>query len=79
MDRPIPQPGELWRHWKGGLYCIVGVGRHTETEEKFVVYWSFGHRNLNCRPLEMFMEILGDTDDPKYGTQFYRFEREQNC
>jgi hypothetical protein len=73
-DRPLPQPGELWRHWKGGLYCIVGIGRHTETEEQFVVYWSFGHRNLNCRPLEMFMDILGDE---KEGTCYYRFERVQ--
>jgi len=25
MDRPTPQPGDIWRHWQGRLYKIVSV------------------------------------------------------
>ena len=27
-----------YRHYKGGEYNVMGVGEHTETGEKFVVY-----------------------------------------
>lgn len=26
------------RHYKGGLYRVIGVARHSETEERLVVY-----------------------------------------
>ncbi len=26
--------GGLYKHQKGGVYRLIGIGRHTETEEK---------------------------------------------
>ena len=50
------QPG-LYRHYKGGLYSVLGVARHSETEESLVVYQpQYGERSLWVRPLEMFTE-----------------------
>lgn len=30
----------IYRHYKGGLYQVLGVAEHTETEERVVVYVS---------------------------------------
>lgn len=56
MTSTTLQPG-LYRHYKGGLYSVLGVARHSETEESLVVYQpQYGERGLWVRPLEMFTE-----------------------
>ena len=54
-----------YRHYKGNEYIVVGVARHSETEEELVVYrQDYGDRSLWCRPSEMFeenVEIAGQT------------------
>lgn len=48
------QPG-TYRHYKGNLYEVMDVARHSETEEWVVVYRAlYGERGLWVRPLEMF-------------------------
>ena len=49
-------PGR-YRHYKGGEYTVLGVARHSETEELLVVYRpEYGERDLWVRPLSMFSE-----------------------
>ena len=51
-------PGR-YRHYKGGEYTVLGVARHSETEDLLVVYRpEYGERNLWVRPLEMFQESV---------------------
>ena len=51
-------PGR-YRHYKGGEYTVLGVARHSETEDFLVVYRpEYGERNLWVRPLEMFQESV---------------------
>lgn len=72
FDRPIPQKGEKYRHFKiGKIVTIIGISRHTETEEISVIYEYEGH--IWNRPLEMFMS---EVDKEKYpnAQQKYRFE-----
>lgn len=46
-----------YQHYKGPLYKVIGVCRHTETEEELVVYQSlYGNYDLWVRPLAMFCE-----------------------
>jgi hypothetical protein len=46
-----------YRHYKGNDYQVLGVARHSETEEELVVYRKlYGDRSLWIRPLAMFME-----------------------
>jgi hypothetical protein len=32
------KPGQMWRHYKGGTYEIVGIAIHSETLEEMVIY-----------------------------------------
>jgi len=62
------QPG-TYRHYKGGLYEVVGEARHSETEERLAVYRS-ADGGLWVRPLDMFLEtVIVD------GVQLSRFAR----
>lgn len=53
-----PVPGR-YRHYKGQDYIVLGVARHSETEEPLVVYRTdYGDRSLWVRPLTMFQESV---------------------
>ncbi len=46
-----------YRHYKGNHYQVLGVARHSETEEKMVVYRKlYGDQSMWVRPLVMFVE-----------------------
>lgn len=46
-----------YRHYKGKMYEVLGVAKHSETLEEFVVYWAlYGKNELWARPLKMFLE-----------------------
>ena len=46
-----------YRHYKGGEYTVIGVARHSETEEELVVYRKeYDDLGLWVRPLKMFLE-----------------------
>ena len=48
-----------YRHYKGNEYEVIGVAKHSETEEAFVVYRAlYGERGLWVRPLAMFLETV---------------------
>lgn len=52
------QPG-LYRHYKGQYYLVLGIARHSETEEEMVVYRpDYGERGLWVRPRTMFEELV---------------------
>jgi hypothetical protein len=52
-----PRPGR-YRHYKGNEYEVIGIARHSETEEELVVYrplYQASHP-LWVRPRAMFLE-----------------------
>jgi len=52
----VIHPGR-YRHYKGNEYEVIGIARHSETEEELVVYRKlYGDCSLWVRPLGMFME-----------------------
>ena len=52
------QPGR-YQHYKGHEYEVLGVARHSETEEELVVYRAlYGERGLWIRPMAMFLETV---------------------
>jgi hypothetical protein len=55
----MPIPKGRYRHFKGQLYEVLEVARHSETEEWFVVYRQlYGDGGIWIRPLAMFCDIL---------------------
>lgn len=66
--------GGVYKHFKGNLYKVEDVAKHSETGEIFVVYRQmYGDENLWIRNIEMFLE---EVDREKYPDieQKYRFE-----
>lgn len=52
------QPGR-YRHYKGKEYTVIGVARHSETEEELVVYRKeYDDHGLWVRPKAMFVETV---------------------
>lgn len=48
-----------YRHYKGNLYEVMGVAKHSENEEEFVVYKAlYGNYDLWIRPKAMFLESV---------------------
>ncbi len=46
-----------YKHFKGGEYEVLGVAKHSETLEEFVVYKAlYGEGDLWIRPKEMFFD-----------------------
>jgi len=46
-----------YEHYKGGQYEVLGIAKHSETMEEFVVYKAlYGEGDLWIRPLKMFLE-----------------------
>ena len=72
--RHNPRPQEMYRHFKGNLYQIRCLAKHSEKRELMVVYQAmYGTFEIYVRPLSMFME---EVDRGKYpdARQRYRFE-----
>ncbi len=63
----------LYKHYKGNIYEVVSIAKHSETLEELVVYkatYQPEGENLWVRPLTMFMETL-----VVEGTEVKRFEK----
>ncbi len=62
------KPGR-YRHFKGREYEVLGIARHSETEEELVVYRAlYGDFGLWVRPVSMWNETV-----ERDGKTFRRF------
>lgn len=74
-DVEAVKAGGYYRHFKGGLYYVLGVAVSSEDRQAFeVIYWSFEKQQWNRRPLRSLWTVpqrqkcgwLDDVDKPEY-------------
>lgn len=73
MPQSNPMAGEVYRHFKGKMYKVLGIAIHSETGEAMVIYQAMYGENITyVRPYESFIEKL---DKHKYEdvNEEYRF------
>ena len=62
--------GKYYRHFKGNLYRVLYIAKHSETLEDIVVYQAmYGEKGVWVRPKTMFEEVI-----ERDGKTFRRFE-----
>lgn len=65
----VPTCGEVYEHFKGNLYYVIGHAHDTESNEILVLYKHFDQKNnhhafLWARPLSIWHKPAGDKDNP---------------
>ena len=61
--------GQYYRHFKGNVYRVLHIAKHSETLEDIVVYQAmYGERGVWVRPKAMFEEEI-----ERDGRTFRRF------
>ena len=49
----------IYRHYKGGIYEVIGLAKHSETLEDMVVYKAlYGEQGTWVRPLSMWNDPI---------------------
>ena len=63
--------GKYYRHFKGNVYRVLHIAKHSETLEEMVVYQAmYGERGVWVRPKSMFEEVI-----ERDGKTFRRFSK----
>ena len=62
--------GKYYRHFKGNIYRVLHIAKHSETLEDMVVYQAmYGEKGIWVRPKALFEEVI-----ERDGRTFRRFE-----
>lgn len=51
-------PGRIYRHYKGNLYKIITLAKHSETGEDMIVYQNTEKGDIWVRPAYMWNESV---------------------
>ena len=61
--------GKTYRHYKGNLYKIIALGKHSETLEDMIIYQAVRDGKVWVRPAKMWNEVVDNNGTP---LDFYR-------
>ena len=49
-----------YRHYKGTIYKIIALARHSETDEEMVIYQSQSTGDVWARPKAMWNDVIAE-------------------
>ena len=53
--------GKRYRHYKGNIYKIIALAKHSESVEDMIVYQSEKAGDIWVRPMKMWNEVVDDS------------------
>ena len=61
----------IYKHYKGGLVMVIGMARHSETNDHLVAYVPLGVKSgprITVRPYKMFFEsvLVDGAEKPRF-------------
>lgn len=61
----LPVPGKIYKHYKGGLYEVLLLAKHTEEDNMLVIYKSIQFGTHYARPISIWCESV--KSNPRFG------------
>lgn len=61
--------GKIYKHYKGNLYKIIAIGKHSETLEEMIVYQSVKDGQVWIRPKTMWNEFVNNNETLRFTLQ----------
>lgn len=61
--------GKFYKHYKGNLYKIIALGKHSENLEEMIVYQSVKDGQIWMRPKSMWNEIIDNNGTLRFTLQ----------
>ena len=61
--------GKFYKHYKGNLYKIIALGKHSENLEEMIVYQSVKDGQIWLRPKSMWNEIIDNNGTLRFTLQ----------
>lgn len=61
--------GKFYKHYKGNLYKIIALGKHSENLEEMIVYQSVKDGQIWIRPKSMWNEIIDNNSTLRFTLQ----------
>lgn len=61
--------GKFYKHYKGNLYKIIALGKHSENLEEMIVYQSVKDGQIWIRPKSMWNEIIDNNGTLRFALQ----------
>ena len=58
--------GKSYRHYKGTIYKIIALARHSETMEEMIIYQSKSTGDVWARPKGMWNDIIDDKNTLRF-------------
>ena len=58
--------GRTYKHYKGNVYKIIAIAKHSESEEDMIVYQSVKNGDIWVRPYSMWNEIVDDNSTLRF-------------
>ena len=58
--------GKTYKHYRGNVYKIIAIAKHSETVEDMIVYQSVEKGDIWVRPYSMWNEVIDNNNTLRF-------------